>query len=289
MKNEKYYANLILIAFAIITLTSCSKKDDETGLEISQEIKNLMYYKGEEDASVVLLNVQGGPGTELSTFEVDLFFQGYFETKGILMANVHQTQTLNPTILSNNDISLNEAVTINSESVSTLYEVIKYFKNQDRKVYILGVSYGAFLTQELIAKYGIDVADKYLIMNGRLDINDIMWQALAEGKEGEFINGVTPIINNNIQTNVIDRNSSKLSAALGMNKYTQLFQNINNLANITYVYGKTDEAVGSLTAQEVSFLESKKATIIAGPGNHTDTYNDYIVQGLDKAFGIVPK
>ena len=72
-----------------------------------------------------------------------------------------------------------------------------------------------------------------------------------------------------------------------MNRYTQLFNTIENLSNITYIYGATDEAVGKLTTYEVQFLESKNTNIIAGPGNHTTTIEDYILQGLEDAFGIV--
>lgn len=289
-----YYSisNLIIIILLIITTISCSNSDENyppIPNEIAQEIKDLIYFKGEENAPIVLINSQGGPSTKLSTREVDIFFQGFFNTTDILMANVHQSQTLNPNILEDNDITLDRAVHFNTESVEILYKVIKYFKDQGRTVYILGVSYGAFLTQDLIVRKGINVADKYLIMNGRLDINDVMWRGLAEGKEGRFQNGVTPIIEPTPHNEVIDRNSLRINAGIGMNRYTQLFNTIDDLSKLTYVYGKTDEAIGSLTAEEVAFLASKNTNIISGPGNHTDTYNDFIIQGLKEAFGIVPQ
>lgn len=289
MKNFKNY-NFILITFLSIFIISCSKDDNQCFMiadEISEEIKELIYFGGDEKAPIVLLNIQGGPGLTLSTWEVDSFFDGNLNTTGILMANVHQTQTMNPNKLTDTDITLDQAVNFNSESVEILYKVIKYFKDEGRTVYVLGTSYGAFLAQDLIVKKGIDMADKYLIMTGRLDINDIMWQGLAEGKEGGFINGVTPNLDPVPHPNVFDRNTLRLQAGLGMNRYTQLFSTIDDLSNLTYVYGKTDEAVGSLTLEEVAFLESKNANIISGPGNHTDTYYNFVLQGLFEAFGIV--
>ena len=294
MNNENNYlmSNLVLILIVMVTTVSCSKSDnicEETNLcqtKISQEIKDLIYYKGEENSSIVFLNVQGGPSTTLSTDEVDTFFGGAFNTTGIIMANVKQAQMLNPSILEGNDITLKQAVNFNTESVEILHKIIKYFKDQGRTVYVLGVSFGVFLTQDLIAKKGIDVADKYIMVSGRLDINEILWQGFAEGKEGGFINGVTPWLEPTPHTNVVERNTLRLQAGLGKNRYTQLFNTINDLSNLTYVYGTIDEAVGSLTDEEVTYLESKNTNIISGPYDHTDTYESLVIQALIDAFDI---
>ena len=288
MKNQNYYSILSLIIVLLIT-TSCSNSDENCQRipdEISQEIKDLIYFKGDEKASIILLNAQGGPSTTLSTDEVDTFFGGAFNTTDILMANVKQAQMLNPSILEGNDITLDQAVNFNTESVEILHKIIKYFKDQGRTVYVLGVSFGVFLTQDLIAKKGIDVADKYIMVSGRLDINEILWQGFAEGKEGGFINGVTPWLEPTPHTNVVERNTLRLQAGLGKNRYTQLFNTINDLSNLTYVYGTIDEAVGSLTDEEVTYLESKNTNIISGPYDHTDTYESLVIQALIDAFDI---
>jgi len=291
MKNfnrSNFPINLMLLACLSIFLFSCCKKDDPPPvipLEISQDIKDLIYFKGDEKASAVLINAQSGPDTLLSTGEVDQIFNDYGATD-LLIVNVHQAQTLNPGILHGNDMTLGEAVNFNAESIETLYQVIEYFKEQGRTVYVLGASFGAFISQELIAKKGIDAADKYLIMIGRLDMNDIMWQGLAEGRYGYFEDGITPILDSEPTTDVIDRNLGKIAAGLGMNRYTQRFAAIEDLSKVTYIYGSTDHLVGRLTAEEVAFLESKNANIIAGSGGHDDTYEDFLTQGLNEAFGI---
>lgn len=274
--------------FLILIIISCSKKDDLEALKISQEIKELIYFKGNESASTVLINSQGGPGYQLDEGTVNLFFQGY-NTDDVLMANVHQAQTKNLDPFVNNDITLEQAINFNAESVENLFRTIQFFKDQGRTVYVLGVSYGAFLTQELIAKHGIDVADKYIILTGRLDINDEIWQGAAEGKDSKFINAVTPDIAANPGANAAERNTARLFAGIAKNRYTQNLKAINDLSNLMYVYGKNDNAVGRLTSEEVQFLQTRNASIISGNGNHDETYEDLIVDAIKDFFGIAPK
>lgn len=288
-----YYCSiskLVLITFLTVTTFSCSNDDDHVDSpiifnEIPQEIKNLIYFSGDEKASIVLINAQAGPSTVLDEELVDELSE-FLSPRGILTVNVHQAQTLNPEILFNNDITLDDAVKFNTQSIEALYEVVNHFKDEGRTVYVLGLSFGAFITQELIAQKGINVADKYLIITGRLDMNDNFWQALAEGRTGYFENGATPIINSEPEETIFGRNEAKLFASLIMNRYTQHFSSIESLSNITYIYGETDEAVGSLTAEEVLFLQSKNANILFGNGGHDEPFEGFIEQGFSEAFGI---
>ena len=117
-------------------------------------------------------------------------------------------------------------------------------------------------------------------------MNDVFWQALAEGKSGYFENGVTPIVEPEPFDNVFNRNEARLFAGLIMNRYTQHFNTIESLSNITYIYGETDDAVGRLTNEEVTFLQSKNANIFTGSGDHDEPYEGYLEQGFSEAFGI---
>lgn len=282
---------ILIICFPGLLALGCNKNDDqppeppEPVREISDEIKELIYLRGDEKAPTVLINVQSGPSTEFATDIVDLIVNSY-NTTNILTVNVHQAQTLNPGIVEDGEITLNQAVSFNTESVEMLFKVISYFKAQGRTVYVLGISFGAFVTQELIAKKGIDVADKYLIMAGRLDMNQEAWQALVEGREVFFENGVDPVIGAAPDEKVIERNYARISAALGMNRYTQVLNTIGDLSTVTYAYGATDQAVGRLTTTEVEFLESKNARIITGNGGHDFVILGLSKQGMNQAFGI---
>lgn len=284
------FKNTVLIVMCSVFMCSCSNDDDRAPSvktkEISQEIKDLIHFRGDEKAETVMVLIPGGPSTEFATDFVD-DLAPIFSPEGILTVTVHQAQTLNPDIVAGTDITLTQAASFNTQSIEMLSNVITYFKDQGRTVYVLGYSFGAFVTQELIANKGIDIANKYLIISGRLDINDIIWQAAAEGKNGYFENGVTPIVELDPHPNVIERNYNRISAELSMNRYTQLFNTIEDLSSITYIYGDSDEAVGSLTTNEVQFLQSKNTNIINGPGDHTTTFINLIPQGLEVAFGIV--
>lgn len=290
----QFVSKVMLIAFCTLVTFSCSKNDDQPAIkkeeppmenEISQEIKDLIYYKGDEKAATVLITVPGGPSTEFATDLVD-DFSPILSPKEILTVTVHQAQTLDSTIVKGDDITLDQAIGYNTETIEKLAQVTSFFKAQGRTVYVLGFSFGAFVTQNLIAKKGIDSADKYLIISGRLDMNDSIWQGAAEGKNGFFDNGVTPIVDENPDPSVKERNLSRIGAGFLMNRYTQLLTDIADLSNLTYIFGETDQAVGSLTANEVQFLESKSAQVIASSGDHTTTFENFIVQGFKDAFGI---
>lgn len=287
--NRLSLANTILIVVIAIATLSCSKNDDDPPVsfnEIPQEIKDLIYFRGDEKAPTVLIAVPGGPSTELATGIVDDLAQD-ISSPGILTVTVHQAQTLNPNILEGNDITLNQAINFNAESIETLYQVIEYFKDEGRTVYVAGISFGAFVTQEFIAQKGIDAADDYLIITGRLDINDAMWQGLVEGKNAFFENGVTPIVDDEPFVDAFNRNEAKMFAGLVMNRYTEQFNTIESLSNITYIYGETDMAVGRLTVEEVAFLQSKNANILSGNGGHDVPFEGFLKQGFREAFGIV--
>lgn len=189
--------NTVLVVIFSIVIFSCSKDDDGNSkpiiTDISQEIKDLIYFQGDEKAPTVLITIPGGPSTAFATDVVDQF-SGFLNPKDILTVTVHQAQTLNPDIVAGNDITLTQASSFNTESIEMLSKVTTYFKDQGRTVYVLGLSFGSFVTQDLIAKKGIDSADKYLIVTGRLDMNDAIWQGAAEGRNGFFENGVTPIV-----------------------------------------------------------------------------------------------
>ena len=42
-----------------------------------------------------------------------------------------------------------------------------------------------------------------------------------------------------------------------------------DLSNVIYLYGKTDDRVGSLLEHEIKFLKSHGALVIASNGNHS--------------------
>ena len=86
---------------------------------------------------------------------------------------------------------------------------------------------------------------------------------------------------------IFNRNEAKMFAGLVMNRYTEQFNTIESLSNITYIYGETDMAVGRLTVEEVAFLQLKNANILSGNGGHDVPFEGFLKQGFREAFGIV--
>jgi hypothetical protein len=242
------------------------------------EIKTQAVFYGNPTAETVIVNTQGGPVSEL--FEDE--FVSVIRNSGMenqLYVNVHQEQTKLPENFRDQEISFRQAVDFDRKSVARLQKVIEYFKSQGKKVYVLGISFGAFMTQELLAEYGSDLADAYYIMVGRLNIDSKMWKAFSEGKNGMFLHrakGEYKIRIKN-QKNILDRNMSKLAAGLGHYRYIKKLDHIRDLSKVCYVYGLKDEQVGRLTEAEVEFLEERRAKVVAiEKGTHDSAINEGI-------------
>ena len=267
--------NLFLSAIAIISIAfilSCSKDDEPVVAHPFIEIKDDATFHGNLKSNIVVVNTQGGPVTELDD---DFLKEIIQESKmnDALFVNVHQAQTKEPHLFTKTDITFEDAKKYDKSSVERLKKVVNYFKEKNKKVFVLGISFGAFMTQELIASYGIDVADGYLIMVGRLDIDEDTWKPFSEGKMTEYVYDNNGDYTINLVTDELDveeRNMNRLAAGLGFNRYTERLKGISDLSKITYVYGTKDEQVGPLSVDETKFLEDRKAQIGKNDGANHD-------------------
>lgn len=265
----KTWTNRAFIALglcALVLTTSCNKDEDDLFLEseatqIPNDVTKLFIEKGNTNSNKVILYSNGGPDYTLDTnyfddMELSEFHEVY----------VHQSNTYNQTIINSEVLTFERAIEENKNSVEILHRVAKYFNDKGKEVYIVGHSFGAILIPSLIATKE-PIAKKYLLMAGRLDFPDLVWQGFRDSQGYNFIDGVTPtkqFLDNTV--NEIERKRyyarMKLQAGFGKNRYTQLLQN-KDLSNVIYAYGEKDEAVGSLTVAEVDFLNAKNATVYA--------------------------
>ena len=148
------------IIFSLLVLTTFFACDNSKKLAEYNDIADVATLHGNPNSNIVIVNTQGGPVTTLMDAELKQIMQ-MSQTTDVLYANVHQVQTKDPSSF-NSDITFDAAKTHDIESVKMLQRVVDYFKKEKNKtVYVLGISFGAFMTQELIATAGIDVADKY--------------------------------------------------------------------------------------------------------------------------------
>lgn len=290
MKKIKFL-NLVLYTALSLIYSSCNNDDDTDAIPGAfNPISDIASFHGNFDANIVVVHAQGGPGIELvADGVVDQFISGS-ETGSALFAVVQQAQTQNSSNFINADITFEEAKQFDLESVANLKRVVDFFKIQQGKtVYISGISFGSFIVQELIASYGVDVADGYLIMVGRLNIEAQTWQSLSEGRfvAYQYENNGTFTLNDfGEEPDFESRNMSKLAAGLGFNRYVTRMDAINDLSKITYVYGDRDEAVGPLSNEELQFLNDRNSNVVlVENGTHDAT----IQMGLDilkVTFGI---
>ena len=69
------------------------------------------------------------------------------------------------------------------------------------------------------------------------------------------------------------RLASAFQGVLGMHRYTRVLAG-TDLSKVIYAYGTMDRAVGRLTADEVAFLDSRGAEVIAVTGGHGSMFDD---------------
>ena len=69
---------------------------------------------------------------------------------------------------------------IDVQTIADLEEIAFEFKDKKKKVYVVGISFGAFVVQDSLAEYG-NIADGYLIMVGRLNIPKEVWSEFSKG------------------------------------------------------------------------------------------------------------
>ena len=246
---------------------------------------------GDPDADTVWLFSQGGPVTELDSSDLTEF-PGHGRR---LLVNVHQVQTLNPGLI--DDARLDSVAQVQAEmdvSVEILDRVIRHFKAQGKRVVVLSHSFGSFIVPRYLALKGPGAADRYVIMAGRLDIERKMYEnRLSKLHDAStvawFYEGGTTLTRFDQAAGPIDpdpaappvdsvlpravRMQAVFQGALGKHRYTRLLAG-TDLSKVIYAYGTTDEAVGRLTGEEVAFLESRGAEVLAVEGGHGSMLDD---------------
>ncbi len=179
-------------------------------------------------------------------------------------------------------------------SVEILDRVIRHFKAQGKRVVVFSHSFGSFIVPRYLALKGPGAADRYVIMAGRLDIEREMYEnRLSKLHDAStvawFYEGGATLTRFDQAAGPIDpdpdappaesmlprsvRMQAVFQGALGKHRYTRLLAG-TDLSKVIYAYGTTDEAVGRLTGEEVAFLESRGAKVLAVEGGHGSMLDD---------------
>ncbi len=296
------YLKLFLI-FSLF-LTSCSKdakneipekKVDNTITEKPvvvrpsfESIEGIISLHGNKDSDIVIINAQGGPLTVLDTTGLVNFIKKS-ETEDLLYVNVHQAQTKKPYLFSLS-ISLKDAEKYTKESVENLKKVIDYYSDcSEKTIYVLGIGYGTYLVQEFIANNGLGRVKEYLLAGARLDVDKAACDLCAKGLVPIYkydAAGNYTIESQPFRDEVFVRNMTMLSVAIERTHYTDALSHIDNLKNITYMYGEKDEILGPLSDKEKKFLKNKNAKVIcAYMRNHSLTIHS-VANELKEIFNL---
>ena len=220
------------------------------------------------DADTVWIFEQGGPAHGISN-EVLIPFLRFRGHEDIHLVQVHQTLTLNPRLAARHArLSLANLQAEVDVSVELLRRVIDHFKAQDKRVVVVGYSYGSFLVARYLALHGPDGADRYLMMAGRLDMPAEFVDGALAGMLYHFPNAVDPELSDRRPTTDQESIELRIAGATFHHRYTERLTG-TDLHKAIYVYATADTVVGRLADPELRFLQESEATVIAGEGaNH---------------------
>jgi len=272
---------------ALVVKNLTKNEDIKIGYEnMPESLIRSGYSFGNPNSNKVIIYLQGGPENFLSTYSFDIRMKltGGLDDNNYFMINMREAQTLHPAETVQKEISWEQAKKYNEKTVKTLYELIKYFKAQHKKVYVVGGSYGSFIGLKSMVEYK-NMADGYLLMLGRLDMTQEVSNAYAKGfKAGFKADAITPVIGEK-SDNIYTVNMRKIAAAISRDeKYTQLLKD-TDLSNLIYIYSEIDQSVGKLTADEIAFLQSKKAKVKSVKVAHEKWATNHFKEGLEMLLG----
>jgi len=285
---------LIYIIVVAVFLVNCNSDDDILNLEesnlestlttIPEDVTKLFSANGNENADTVLIYEQGGPDTELDDqyFEINGSFNSEYNDlfKEYYRVYIHQALTLNDGLCTNDTLSKEQANLENKVSLEILDKVIKYFKSQGKKVYVMGHSFGGFLVTKYIAEKGNNTADKFIIMAARIEMQSEVPNNFLQGRPYYFLNGTTPKEEDRSEL-LEEYNKIKQSCpsvfsflgAIGSERFSSTIAT-RDLSNVIYVFAKDDLQTGGLLETEKIFLRDRKVKVIEiETGGHGAMFN----------------
>ncbi|MCB0703842.1 MAG: hypothetical protein KDC34_00970 [Saprospiraceae bacterium] len=253
------------------------------------DTSSLWINHGNLDSDTVIINCQDGPTATLKFAAFGrsnlAFLPGYERYTSVYL---HQAQTFNPSLYNyESDFSLDLAKLETEKSIAMLDLAIRYYKSRNKTVIVIGSTYGAMLIQDYLATHE-SLADKYILLAGRLDMDEEMILEYQHGNQGEFFEDGRSFIPDFEPTTIppvtaADRESlltNRLNAAVAFKRYTEAL-NHSDLSNVVYFYAENDQVVGSLSADEVKFLLTKGARVFPTKDGHADAFFRFIDAILD--------
>lgn len=248
-----------------------------TSTKISDNITDLFVSEGNWENEIAFVYVQGGPDFQLHINEKDglhLMDEG----EQFLKIYPYQSQMLNPNLLiTNPSLSQKQSTFENAQSVEILHQTITHLKNKGKKVFLIGHSYGASICMEYLNTKEV-LAEKVVLMGLDLDEDISSWDTLKPGEYIRWKDGVEPFAKvvfgwipqdypvkeffNNVTNNL-----EMLIRVNMQKKYSDLLKP-EVLKKVVAIYATQDEANGRKSQEEINFLESNGAIVVATEGDH---------------------
>ena len=283
------YGRLIALLVAAALVAGCGRgfipEPSYQATALPDDVTELFKLSGNADSDTVWVFEQGGPLHMFDPYTSE-YFSNYRSYEDVQFAHAHQTLTLNPDLAPRHaEFSLAELQAEVDVSVEILHRTVEHFRDQGQHVVVIGHSYGAFLVTRYLWRHGPEAADRYLIMAGRLDMPEEVVDGFLTGTPYLFPDGVTPTAVPPLPVPFTDRElmEMRIAGATGHDRYTERLAE-TDLRKVIYVYGTLDEAVGRLTEDEVGFLNSRGAKIIAlQDGRHNSMFDVDAAQQISNA------
>lgn len=245
---------------------------------------------GTINSDTVLLICQGGPAQELTFLEKGRTSYRYIPNySNYHIAYVHQAQTLNNKMFRyKKDFNIEMANKEVDNSSEILYRSLQYFKSRGKTTIVIGNSYGAYLIPNYLSTRP-SLADKYIILAGRIDDNQAMLEQHLKGFNGSFAaDGLSYIAEDeNADLSKYSKKELKayrvrqlLKGAIGSPRYSEKLAQ-HDLSNIIYFYASNDQHVGRLSSSEIDFLQAKGAKVFETHDGHSEVLYRFIDMLMD--------
>jgi len=246
---------------------------------IPDDVTKLFQQEGNWGNDIAFVYVQGGPDLQLNIGPRDgLHLMP--DQENLLKIYPYQAQMLNPEMIASKPILTEEQSAFeNAQSVEILDKVISYLIDNNKKVFLIGHSYGASISMEYVhAKQNL--AERVVLMGLDLDEDISSWESLKSGEYIRWKNGQKPysvtvfeeIPSQHPSKSSFDRVADNLGVIVGTNmakKYTSLY-NEEDFKKIVSVYSTQDEANGRKSKEELAILEQKGTIVVEIEGDHHD-------------------
>lgn len=257
---------------------------------LTSDTTKLWVENGNIESDTVLIICQGGPSKNLTFIENGRTSYRYIPNySNYRIAYLHQAQTLNQEMFDyKGEFTVQMAEKEVDNTAEILYRALDYFDQIGKTTIVIGTSYGAYLIPNYLSTRP-SLADKYIIIAGRLDDNEKMLEQHLRGFNGEFEEDGITYIPEEENADVSEYPESEikeyrvkqlLKGAIGQPRYSQELAD-KDLSNVIYFYATNDQNVGRLTESEIKFLESKKAKIFETNTGHSETLYRFIDKLID--------